>query len=54
MSVLSHGGLVERFYFLGLKKAPIDRERVGEKERDFFFYFLRNEKEEEGRKKEKR
>ena len=48
MSVLSHGGLVERlFVFLGLKIAPIDREREG-----FFFFFLffRNEKEEEERK----
>ena len=43
MSVLSHGGLVERFFyfFLGLKIAPIDRER----ERFFFsFFFLEMKK----------
>ena len=55
---MSHGGLVERFYFSGLKKAPIDRERVGEKREILFYFFiffiLRNEKEEEERKKEKK
>ena len=48
MSVLSHGGLVERlFVFLGLKIAPIDREREG-----FFFsfFFLEMKKKKKERK----